>query len=51
MKKKNYETPKMETMKMELVTTIMVSSNPSGTGEDMPWETSEEIYSVWKKNF
>lgn len=47
MKKKNYETPEMEIITVELVTSFMVSSNPSGTGEDMPWETNEESNLIW----
>lgn len=47
MKKKFYNTPKMDIIHHDIQNNIMVSSNPSGTGEDMPWETFEDKNSVW----
>lgn len=51
MKKKNYIRPALQITELGVINSFMVSSSPSGTGEDMPWETSEEIYSIWKENF
>lgn len=37
-RKESYEKPEVDVINLELESAVLVSSNPTGSGEDMPWE-------------
>lgn len=37
-KKESYVKPEVDVINLELESAVLVSSNPTGSGEDMPWE-------------
>lgn len=36
-RKESYEKPEVDVINLELESAVLVSSNPTGSGEDMPW--------------